>query len=95
MAKSNIPGSQQLDVNVSETLYQALQKRCLETGETIDHLVQESLSRALGIEHHTLYQVSTSAALVQGVYQGCVTVGTIKSMAILVWVPTTHSMVKA
>jgi len=79
MAKSNIPGSQALNVSVSESLYQALQKRCLETGETIDHLVQDSLAKALGVEHHTLYQVSTSTALVQGVYQGCVNVGTIKS----------------
>jgi acetolactate decarboxylase len=79
MAKSNIPGSRTLDVNVSETLYNALQKRCLETGETIDHLVQDAIAKTLGVEHHTLYQVSTSAALVQGVYQGCVTVATIKT----------------
>lgn len=78
MAKSNIPGSQALNINISESLYNALQKRCTETGETIDHLVQDSLAKALGLEHHTLYQVSTSTALVQGVYQGCVTVGTIK-----------------
>jgi acetolactate decarboxylase len=78
MAKSNIPGSQALSINVSESLYNALQKRCIGTGETIDHLVQDSLAKALGLEHHTLYQVSTSTALVQGVYQGCVTVGTVK-----------------
>ncbi len=45
----------------------------------MDHFVQDSLARALGVEHHTLYQVSTSTALVQGVYQGCVNVGTIKT----------------
>jgi len=78
MAKSNIPGSQALNINISESLYNALQKRCTGTGETIDHLVQDSLAKALGVEHHTLYQVSTSTALVQGVYQGCVTVGAIK-----------------
>ena len=78
MAKSNIPGSQTLSINVSESLYEALQKRALETAQTIDHVIQDSLAKALGVEHHTLYQVSTSAALVQGVYQGCVTVGKIK-----------------
>ena len=41
--------------------------------------MQDALSKSLGVEHHTLYQVSTSAALVQGVYQGCVNVGTIKT----------------
>lgn len=78
MAKSNIPGSQALKINLSESLYEALQKRSLETAQTVDHLVQDCLAKALGLEHHTLYQVSTSAALVQGVYQGCVTVGKIK-----------------
>ena len=78
MAKSNIPGSQNLSINVSDSLFKALQRHALETSQTVDHLVQDSLAKALGIEHHTLYQVSTSAALVQGVYQGCVTVGKIK-----------------
>jgi acetolactate decarboxylase len=78
MAKSKIPGSQALKINLSESLIKALQKRSLETNQTVDHLVQDSLAKALGVEHHTLYQVSTSAALVQGVYQGCVTVGKIK-----------------
>lgn len=79
MKKTNIPGSQAVSVNVSESLFLAMQKRCLETGETMDHLVQDALAKSLGIEHHTLYQISTSAALVQGVYQGCVNVGTIKT----------------
>ena len=78
MAKSNIPGSQALKINLSESLYEALKKRSLESDQTVDHLVQDCLAKALGVEHHTLYQVSTSAALVQGVYQGCVTVGKIK-----------------
>jgi acetolactate decarboxylase len=79
MPNVNIPGSKPISVNVSESLYQAIQERCLTTGETMDHLVQDALSKSLGVEHHTLYQISTSAALVQGVYQGCVNVGTIKT----------------
>jgi acetolactate decarboxylase len=79
MAKANIPGSRSISVNVSASLYQALQHRCETTGDTMDHLVQTSLAKALGVEHHTIYQVSTSTALVQGVYQGCVNVGTIKA----------------
>ena len=79
MKKLNIPGSQALNINISESLHNALQKRCIETGETIDHLVQDSLAKALGVEHHTLYEVSTSNAVVQGVYEGCMNVGTIKT----------------
>lgn len=79
MTKFNIPGSHAVSLNFSESLYAALQKRCAETGETFDHVVQNALAKSLGVEHHTLYQVSTSTALVQGVYQGCVTVGNIKA----------------
>ena len=79
MTKSNIPGSHAVALNLSNSLYSALLKRCTETGETFDHVVQEALAKSLGVEHHTLYQVSTSTALVQGVYQGCVTVGKIKT----------------
>jgi acetolactate decarboxylase len=79
MAQSNIPGSCPISVNLSQSITQALQKRCDKTGETLDHVIQDALAKALGVEHHTLYQVSTSAALVQGVYRGCVSVGDIKA----------------
>jgi acetolactate decarboxylase len=43
-------------------------------GETCDHVVIEALSESLDTPIHTLFQVSTSAALVEGVYQGAVRV---------------------
>lgn len=76
---STIPTSQSITVQVPTPLYTALQERCQATGDSVDYVVQQALAKALGIEHHTLYQVSTSTALVQGVYQGYVNVGTIKS----------------
>lgn len=79
MSNSKIPGSQILKIDISGSLSSALKKHCQETGETISHVVQDMLAKALGVQHHTLYQVSTSTALVQGVYQGCVTVGQIKT----------------
>jgi acetolactate decarboxylase len=42
--------------------------------ETCDHIVAEALSQSLGTPIHTLFQVSTSAALVEGVYTGAVRV---------------------
>jgi len=42
--------------------------------ESCDHIVAEALSRSLDTPIHTLFQVSTSAALVEGVYQGAVRV---------------------
>ena len=75
MKRHNAPTGQTVHSHLSDTLYKALKQHCGRTGETIDHTIQRALANALGVEHHTLYQVSTSSALVQGVYQGCVTVG--------------------
>ena len=73
------PNNQRVNVNISANLYEDALQRCQKTGETLDHLVQHALEKALGVEHHTLFQVSTSAALVQGVYEGCTTVSSIKT----------------
>jgi acetolactate decarboxylase len=79
MARSDIPRRQRLGVTLSDSLFEALRGRQERTGETLDHIVQDALAQALGLDHHTLFQVSTSNALVQGVYQGCVTVETLKT----------------
>jgi acetolactate decarboxylase len=51
--------------NLPDSIYQALNKR-METGQaSCDHVVSVALSRYLGKPIHTLFQVSTSAALVE------------------------------
>ena len=59
-------------VPISKSLQSALEKLSQETGEPISQLVADTLSRCLGIPLHTLFQVSTSGALVQGVYERAV-----------------------
>jgi acetolactate decarboxylase len=59
-------------VPISKSLQSALEKLSKETGEPISQLVSDTLSRYLGIPLHTLFQVSTSGALVQGVYERAV-----------------------
>lgn len=73
MASSHA-SSHHLDVRLGDGLYTALQERCRRTGESASHVIREALAAALDLEHHTIYQVSTSGALVQGVYGGCVRV---------------------
>ncbi len=63
---------------ISSSLWQAILERCKRTGETPDHVIEAALAEELDIKHHTLFQVSTSTALVQGIYNGCMTVGEIK-----------------
>ena len=59
---------------IPDSLYAALQRRMNAENETCDHIVAEALSQSLDTPIHTLFQVSTSAALVEGVYQGAVRV---------------------
>ena len=73
------PAGHQIQSLISDSLYAALMNHCSQTGETIDHTIQRALANTLDVEHHTLYQVSTANALVQGIYQGCVTVGDLKN----------------
>jgi acetolactate decarboxylase len=60
--------------HIPDSLYAALQRRMNADNETCDHIVAEALSQSLDTPIHTLFQVSTSAALVEGVYQGAVRV---------------------
>jgi acetolactate decarboxylase len=56
----------------------ALEARSKQTGEPVAHIVMAALADALEIDHSTLFQVSTSTALVEGVYGGVVTIGELK-----------------
>jgi acetolactate decarboxylase len=67
-----------LSCDISETLMRALETRSRQTGEPVAHIVMAALADSLEIEHSTLFQVSTSTALVEGVYGGVVTIGELK-----------------
>lgn len=60
--------------NLPDSLYQALIERMRAEQDSSDHVVSMALSQCLGRPLHTLFQVSTSAALVEGLYQGSVRV---------------------
>ncbi len=67
-----------IKTRVSSAIWNAIIERCQRTGETVEHVIQSVLASGLDINHHTLFQVSTSTALVQGIYNGCITVADIK-----------------
>jgi acetolactate decarboxylase len=64
--------------DISQSLLDALQSAARENGETISHVVSRALADSLQVEHATLFQVSTSGALVEGVLDGVVTVATLR-----------------
>ena len=57
---------------VPDSLYNALVERMEADKASCDHVVSMALSQCLQHPLHTLFQVSTSAALVEGLYQGAV-----------------------
>jgi acetolactate decarboxylase len=63
-----------ISCNLPDSLYEALLERMDANKASCDRVVSLALSRYLGKPLHTLFQVSTSAALVEGVYQGAVRV---------------------
>jgi acetolactate decarboxylase len=64
---------------IPDSLYAALQRRMNVENETCDHIVSVALSQGLATPIHTLFQVSTSAALVEGIYQGALRVSRLLS----------------
>jgi acetolactate decarboxylase len=64
----------QISCSIPASLYEALQERMETDKVSCDHVVSVALSQCLGKPFHTLFQVSTSAALVEGLYQGAVRV---------------------
>jgi acetolactate decarboxylase len=60
--------------NLPDSLYDALVERMETDKASCDHVISIALSQCLGRPIHTLFQVSTSAALVEGLYQGAVRV---------------------
>lgn len=68
----------ELHARVASHVLDALDELARSSGAPRDHLIERALAEYLGVEHHTLYQVSTAGALVEGVYQGAVTVGMVR-----------------
>ena len=59
-------------VPISKSLQNALEKLSRGTGESISHLISSALAHCFYVPQHTLFQVSTSGALVHGIYQRAV-----------------------
>jgi len=67
-----------LHLKLSHSMWQAIQRRHLESGEPIHHIARAALAEYLQLQQATLFQVSTSSALVEGIYKGAVTIGQLR-----------------
>jgi acetolactate decarboxylase len=67
-----------LTCDLPESLMAALRARSARTGEPLAHIVGSALAGALEVERSTLFQVSLSTAIVEGLYDGVVRIGELK-----------------
>jgi acetolactate decarboxylase len=59
-----------IECEIPDSLHEHLTERIQVDKASCDHVVTAALSQYFGRPFHTLFQVSTSAALVEGLYQG-------------------------
>ena len=69
----------QLKCRISDSIWSAIQDEVKRTGDSVSHVVERAVTSSMGLDHHSIFQVSTTGALVQGVYQGCTRVGDLKT----------------
>jgi acetolactate decarboxylase len=70
--------TRRLELEISESVWSEVQRIHEDTGENPSRIVDSALSRAFDLDRHSLFQVSTSNALAQGVFAGAVTVGELR-----------------
>jgi len=68
----------QLNINVPPELWRAMQAQGNEQGDSPDDIVLGALSEYLENSRNRIYQISTSSALVEGVGEGTLDVGTLR-----------------
>ena len=68
----------QLNCALSPGLWELLQEHSRKTQRPVALIVSKALADYFDVAHHTLFQVSTATALVEGIYQGAVRVGTLR-----------------
>ncbi len=59
-------------------LWNHLQEYSQRTDQPVAHIVRKALADLFEIPYHTMFQVSTATALVEGIYQGAVRVATLR-----------------
>lgn len=82
--RPNMPGycrrrmPREISCSVSESVWRAIRELSLREDRSFSEVVDALLSEALDLERHSIFQVSTSSALVKGVFGGTATVGDLR-----------------
>lgn len=68
----------ELRIQLPDDIWAALSARSQSSGQSVGSLVKAALAEALDIAHRSMFQVSTSSAVVHGVYEGCVSIAELR-----------------
>jgi acetolactate decarboxylase len=68
----------ELNCVLSSGLWNHLQEYSQRTEQSVAHIVSKALADLFEIPYHTMFQVSTATALVEGIYQGAIRVATLR-----------------
>jgi acetolactate decarboxylase len=68
----------ELNCVLSSGLWNHIQEYSKRTQQPVAHIVRKALADFFEIPYHTMFQVSTATALVEGIYQGAVRVATLR-----------------
>ena len=68
----------ELNCVLSSGLWNHLQEYSQRTEQPVAHIVSKALADLFEIPYHTMFQVSTATALVEGIYQGAIRVSTLR-----------------
>lgn len=68
-----------LECQISQTLWEAIQSHLRARNQTLSQFVEKTIASELTIDQHSMFQVSTSRALVEGVFRGFITVKDLKT----------------
>lgn len=70
--------TRRVEIELSESVWAELSRRHEESGSTLSAIADAALSEAFELARHSLFQVSTSNALAEGIFDGAVTVGELR-----------------
>lgn len=70
--------TRELRCDVSDRAWNAIEAERKRTGQTTTQIVEHAIEEAFDLTHHAIFQVSTSAAVVEGVFDGFVSVEEMK-----------------
>src|ERR1700688_1157561 len=68
----------ELNCTLSTGVWELWQAHSERTREPLGYIVTKALAAYFDVAHHTMYQVSTATALVEGIYEGAVRVGALR-----------------